>query len=93
MSLHLVRNGERIHEKPLNGETAVELQFTDRLPETQGDYRVETYSVDNRRAFTNPIYIRSYLARSGNSGAESGIRTPRPLATSPAPSLFFYADT
>jgi hypothetical protein len=57
-NLRVIKNGEIIQDQHFNGDTSVEIAFTDIMIEDRGYYRAESYSVDKRRAYTNPIFIR-----------------------------------
>ena len=57
--LRLLRDGEAIHTWRPDGDMAVSTTITDDAPGDMTYYRLECRAVDGRRAFTNPVYIRS----------------------------------
>lgn len=57
-NLRVIKNGEIIQDKHFNGDKSVEIEFTDTTTEDIGYFRAESYSLDKRRAYTNPIFIR-----------------------------------
>lgn len=57
-NLRVIKNGEIIQDKHFNGDKSVKIEFSDTMSEATGYYRAESYSVDKRRAYTNPIFIR-----------------------------------
>jgi hypothetical protein len=56
--LRVIKNGEIIKDKDFNGDKSVEIEFSDTTTEDIGYFRAESYSIDKRRAYTNPIFIR-----------------------------------
>lgn len=57
-NLRVIKNGEIIKDKHFNDDKSVEIEFKDTTTEEIGYFRAESYSLDKRRAYTNPIFIR-----------------------------------
>ena len=55
----LLRDGEAIRSRQPAGEVAVSTTIADDAPVDVKYYRLECRAIDGRRAFTNPVYIRS----------------------------------
>lgn len=59
-NLRVIKNGKIIKDKHFNGDKSVEIKFKDTMTEDIGYFRAESHSIDKRRAYTNPIFIRKY---------------------------------
>jgi hypothetical protein len=57
-NLRVIKNGSIIKDEHFNGDKSVKIEFTDKTSGDRGYFRAESYSIDMRRAYTNPIFIR-----------------------------------
>ncbi len=57
--VRIVRNGKVWKSIAVNGRNAVKGAVTDKFAGGKSYYRLEALAIDQRRAYSNPIYVRS----------------------------------